>query len=147
MSIHACYPYLRVSDAPAAIAFYAQVFGATERFRLVDPSDGRIGHAELVLAPGIVIMLSAEYPEMGMVGPSGKPGLSMHLHVDDCDAVFARARVAGATILRPPADPVHGERSGSFVDPFGHEWMVGHSIEEVPEEAMQARWDALVKGG
>jgi PhnB protein len=30
-------------------------------------------------------------------------------------------------------------------DPFGHEWMIGHSIEEVTPEEMQRRYTALMK--
>ena len=39
-------PYLCVSSAAKAIAFYQQAFGAREIFRLTGP-DGKIGHAEL----------------------------------------------------------------------------------------------------
>jgi uncharacterized glyoxalase superfamily protein PhnB len=41
-------PYLCVDGASAAIEFYSQVFGATERMRMPEP-DGKIGHAELQL--------------------------------------------------------------------------------------------------
>ena len=41
MSNQALFPYLCVADATAAIDFYRQVFGATELFRLQEPS-GRI---------------------------------------------------------------------------------------------------------
>jgi len=40
-------PYIVVRGGEAAIAFYTAAFGATELFRMTDPSDGRIGHAEL----------------------------------------------------------------------------------------------------
>lgn len=143
MAIHECFPYLRVSDGDAAIAWYCEVFGATERMRLVDPSDGRVGHAELELGGGAVLMLSQAYPEMGIEAPTGNTGCGMHLHVDDCDALIARAAAAGATVLRPAQDQFYGERSGSFRDPFGHEWMVGHDIEEVSPEEMQSRWNAM----
>ena len=46
MTIHELFPYLRVKRAPEAIEFYKQAFGATEKFRLVEPS-GRVGHCEL----------------------------------------------------------------------------------------------------
>lgn len=143
MAIHECFPYLRVSDGDAAIAWYCEVFGAAERMRLVDPSDGRVGHAELELGGGAVLMLSQAYPEMGIEAPTGNTGCGMHLHVDDCDALIARAAAAGATVLRPAQDQFYGERSGSFRDPFGHEWMVGHDIEEVSPEEMQSRWNAM----
>src|SRR5690606_30440130 len=85
MPTHECFPYLRVRDGAAAIEFYVRAFEGRELFRLVDPSDGRVGHAEVELAPGVVIMLSAEYPEMGILGPGeGRPAVSsIHLHVDD----------------------------------------------------------------
>jgi uncharacterized glyoxalase superfamily protein PhnB len=146
MPVLECYPYLRVRDVPAAVRFYLSVLGGTERFRLVDPSDGRIGHLELELAPGVVVMVSAEYPEMGILAPTGNTGMSIHLHVDDCDAVLARAVAAGATVTRPATDQFYGERSGAFRDPWGHEWMVGHSIEDVAPEEMQRRWNEMVGG-
>lgn len=143
MAVHECFPYLRVSDGAAAIRWYTEVFGATERFRLVDPGDGRVGHAELELGPGICVMVSAAYPELGILAPTGNTGCSIHLHVDDADAVIARAVAAGATLLRAPTDQFYGERGGAVRDPFGHEWMVGHSIEEVEPAEMQRRWDAM----
>lgn len=146
MSIHACFPYLRVSDARAALAWYLDVFGGREVLRLVDPTDGRIGHAELELRPGVTLMLSDPYPEHGIQPPivGGRPGLSLHLHVDDADAVIARAVAAGATLIRAASDAFYGERSGAFLDPFGHEWRIGHEIEQVAPEEMQRRWDAMV---
>jgi hypothetical protein len=60
-------PYLCVDGASAAIEFYGQVFGATERMRMPEP-DGKIGHAELQLGES-VIMLSDEYPDRGIRGP------------------------------------------------------------------------------
>ena len=146
MVIHECFPYLRVRGAAAAIDFYVHVFGARERFRLVDPTDGRIGHAELELAPHMVLMLSDEYPEAGIRGPSGEAGFGLHLHVDDCDAPIARAEAAGAVVTMRPSDQFHGERSGKFKDPFGHEWYVGHTIEEVSPAEMQRRWETSVGG-
>jgi len=147
VSVHEAFPYLRVRDARAAITFYTAAFGATERFRLVDPENGRLGHVELELAPGVTLMLSDEYPEAGLLGPDGRTGMATHLHVDDADAVIARAVAAGATVLRPASDAFYGERGGLIRDPFGHDWMVGHSIEVVTPEEMQRRWDAMVAGG
>ena len=82
--VHEVFPYLRVRGAAAAIEFYTTVFEARERFRLIDPSDGRVGHAELELGPNMVLMLSDEYPEYGIhgVGPAGA-SMGVHLHVGD----------------------------------------------------------------
>ena len=145
-AVHEVYPYLRVRDAGRALDFYKQAFGAEELFRLTEPS-GRIGHAEIKIG-GTTLMLADEYPEMNIVGPQtlGGTSFSIHLHVDNADAWIERAVAVGATVLRPAADAFYGERSGSVRDPFGHEWLLGHQIEEVSTEEMQRRYTALFTG-
>jgi uncharacterized glyoxalase superfamily protein PhnB len=143
-AVHEVFAYLRLRDASAAIDFYQRAFGAEEVFRLTEPG-GRIGHAEIKVGPAI-IMLSDEYPELGFRGPEALGGTSVgiHLHVDNADAMVARAVAAGATLVRPVADAFYGERGGTVRDPFGHEWMLGHEIEKVTPEEMQRRYDALM---
>ena len=70
----------------------------------------------------------------------GSHSVSLHVHVDDADAVIRRAVAAGAKLEREPADAFYGERSGVIIDPFGHRWNIGHSIEEVTPEEMQRRY-------
>ncbi len=137
--IHEIFPYLRVKGAAAAIEFYKQAFGAIEVMRLAEPS-GRIGHAEVRIGP-MVVMLADEFPEMGIVGPQtlGGTTFSLHLHVDNCDSL-----AAGATITREAKDEFYGERSGAIRDPFGHEWLLGHNIEQVAPEEMQRRYTELL---
>lgn len=101
---HAVTPHLVASNAAEAIDFYARAFGATERYRLVEPS-GKIGHAELAIGDSIV-MLADEYPDFGArsaVAFGGSP-VKLLLYVADCDAVARRAIDAGATELRPVRD-------------------------------------------
>ena len=43
----------------------------------------------------------------------------------------------------PAQDHFYGERSGAVRDPYGHRWLIGHSIEDVPPEEMQRRYDKL----
>lgn len=144
MAIHELFAYLRVHDAAQAIVFYQRAFGATEKFRLVEPS-GRIGHAELDFG-GTILMLSDEYPEYGIRGPRSVGGASccIHLHVDDADAAIEQAVAAGAELLREPSDAFYGERGGTVRDPFGHEWLLGHSIEDVSPEEMQRRYTEMM---
>lgn len=143
MAIHELFAYLCVHDASAAIAFYEEAFGAREKFRLTEPG-GRIGHAELELA-GTTLMISDAFPEMGIRGPEEAGGcpVTMHLHVDDADALMGRAVELGATVVRELADQFYGERAGRLRDPFGHEWLIGHEIEKVSPEEMQRRYVAL----
>ncbi len=144
--IREVFPYLMVRDAKAAINFYQRAFGATELFRLVEPS-GRIGHAEMQLGPA-VLMVCDEFPEYGMVGPQREQftGCTIHLHVDNADEIGERAVAAGATMLMPPTDQFYGERSCRLRDPFGHAWLLGHSIEKVEPEEMQRRYTAMMAG-
>lgn len=143
--IHELFPYLHVADAAAAIDFYVRAFGVREKFRLTEPG-GRIVHAELEFGP-MTLMLSEEYPEYGIRGPRaiGGTSVTIHLHVDDADALIERAVQAGATLETAPQDQFYGERSGCIRDPFGHRWNIGHAIEEVAPEEMQRRYTALLK--
>jgi len=145
--VHELFAYLCVRDAGAAVEFYRRAFGAAERFRLVEPS-GRIGHVELQLGPA-VLMLADEFPEFGITAPppEGAPGTTLHLHVENADALAARAVAAGATLISEPADQFYGERACRLRDPFGHVWMLGHSIEDVTPEEMQRRYTALLASG
>ncbi len=145
MKVHDLFPYLTVRNTAEAIAFYLRAFGAEEKLRLTEPS-GRIGHAEIEIG-GHVVMMSDEFPEYGVraPGPAEKCPMILHLHVDDADQVIRQAIEAGATMVRPPADEFYGERSGRIRDPFGHEWLIGHAIEEVSPAEMQRRYKALFR--
>ena len=144
MAIKELYPYIHVRDAGRAIEFYKQAFGVTELFRLTEPG-GRIGHAELDF-DGATLMLSDEYPEMGIRGADKFDGTSvtLHIHVDDADEVVQRALDAGAELVRAAEDHFYGERSATVRDPFGHRWLIGHSIEEVAPDEMQRRYTKLM---
>ncbi len=148
MAIHELFPYICVHDAKAAVDFYCEVFQVEEIFRLVEPS-GRIGHVELDFHNGAILMISDEYPEYGIPSAKtlGDSAVTLHLHVDDADAVVARAVAAGATLEMPTEDRFYGERSGVFRDPFGHRWNVGHSIEKLSPEEMQRRYTAMFENG
>lgn len=143
MAIHELYAYICVRDARAAMDFYTRAFSARELFRLTEP-DGRVGHAEMDFE-GHTLMLSEEYPDMGVRSPEslGATPVTLHLHVDDADALVARAVAAGGSLERAPEDHFYGERSGTVRDPFGHRWLIGHDIEKVTPEEMQRRYTAL----
>jgi PhnB protein len=136
-------PYLCVAGAAAAIDFYSEVFGATERMRMPGP-DGKIGHAELALGDSL-IMLADEHPEIGVLSPQSIGGtpVTISLYVEDVDDVFDRAVKAGATEVRPLENQFYGDRSGQFTDPFGHRWSVATHVEDVPPDEMEKRAAAM----
>ena len=135
---HSVTPYLVVDDAKAAIDFYKRAFGAQEKFRM--EMGDRIGHAEILIGDSHV-MLADEFPEMGHRGPKALGGtpVSLMIYVDDVDKVFPQALAAGAKEQRPLVNQFYGDRSGTLLDPFGHQWTVSTHIEDVPEDEMQRR--------
>jgi PhnB protein len=136
-----------VDGAGAAIDFYCSVLGAQESLRMPAP-DGRIGHAELRLGDSM-IMLADENAQMEVRGPRAIGGtpVSLHVYVEDSDAVFERAVQAGAKSLRAVEDRFYGDRSGQFEDPFGHRWDVSTHVEDVPAEEMSKRAAAAMAAG
>jgi PhnB protein len=132
-------PYLVVDGATAAIDFYREVLGAIERMRMPAPDD-KVGHAELEIGDSL-IMLADEYPDMDALGPKtvGGTPVTLHVYVEDADAVFDRAVEAGAKALRPVEDKFYGDRSGEFEDPFGHRWSVATHVEDVPPDEIEKR--------
>jgi PhnB protein len=138
-------PYLVVKGADRAIAFYKQVLGATEVFRLTGP-DGKVGHAEIKLGDSI-LMLADENPERGARGPQtlGGTPVSLLLYVEDVDERFRRAVDAGAKVVQAVQDQFYGDRSGTLEDPFGHVWTIATHKEDVSPEEMNRRMEAMMK--
>ena len=136
---HSVTPYLCVKGAAQAIEFYKKAFLATERMRIAQP-DGRVGHAELQVGDS-VIMLSDEFPEIGARSPQSLGGspVSIHLYVEDADAIFSQAVAAGAKIKRPIADQFYGDRLGGVEDPFGHTWWISTHKEDLSPQEIERR--------
>ena len=136
-------PYLRVKGAAEAVEFYKKAFGAKKRM-LLQMGD-RVGHAEVEIG-GCVIMLSDEFPDMGIVGPKTLKGVSsmLTIYVADVDKAIAKAVAAGAKVKRPAADEFYGERAGQVEDPFGHVWSLQKRIEEVTPREMQKRLNTMM---
>ena len=117
-------PYIAVADAARALDWYVEALGARRRGEPIVMPDGRIGHAELEIAGGLV-MLADAFPEIGVVAPEPAAGatFSMYAEVGDVDAATERAVGAGAVLERAPADYPHG-RDAVVRDPFGHRWIL-----------------------
>jgi PhnB protein len=114
--------------------------------RLAGP-DGKIGHAEIKIGAA-PIMLADEFPDMGVLSPQSLGGspVSIHLYVEDVDALASQAVAAGAKVLRPVEDQFYGDRAGKLEDPFGHVWWIATHKEDVSFEEIQKRAAALYGG-
>jgi PhnB protein len=136
---HSVNAYLTIRGCAAALDFYKRAFGAVEIMRL-DMGPDSIGHAEIQIGDTRV-MMSDEFPEMGIRSPTTLGGASGYLmvYVPDCDAALAKAVAAGAKLLRPPTDEFFGDRTAQVEDPFGHRWALHTMIEELTPEEIKAR--------
>ena len=145
-AIHEVFPYLCVRNTNEAVAFYEKAFGAKFKYRLVEPS-GRVGHAEIELGP-ITLMLSDEYPEMGVLAPKAEQPED-----DDHSSPCRRLRCAREACRRRGRDAGDAARRSVLrraltpgkSDPFGHAWLLGHSIEKVTPEEMQRRYTQVME--
>ena len=130
--LHTITPYLAVTDARAAIAWYQDIFGATIASDPIEMPDGRIGHVELRIGDA-TFMMADEFAEIDVLSPSSRGGttVSFVIYVPDVDAVYARAVEAGATAERPVEDQFHGSRAGWLSDPWGHRWNISTPLAAV----------------
>ena len=135
--MHSVTPHLVCAGAADAIEFYKKAFGAVELARLPGPQ-GKLMHAMIRIGDSAV-MLVDEAPQMGMLGPKSLKGtpVTIHLYVDDADAVVARAVKAGARVTMPVDEMFWGDRYGRVEDPFGHHWSIGTHVRDVSMEEMQ----------
>ncbi len=140
-------PYLIIKGAAAALEFYAAAFAANELVRL-DDGNGKIMHAEISIGDAL-LMLADEFPDMGYRGPQslGGSSVSIHLYVDDVDAVFGRAVELGAKAAMPVADQFDGDRRGTLIDPFGHVWLLASRKEDVSYDELRARFAKMMVQG
>lgn len=141
---HSVTPYLIVKGAAKAIDFYSKAFGAKELFRMDGPG-GTVAHAEIQIGDSR-LMLADESPQMGYTGP--EPGsrspVGLMIYVNDVDKVAAQAIAAGIKTEREVQYQFYGDRSGNFVDPFGHHWTISTHKEDVSKQEMDRRMAAMM---
>jgi PhnB protein len=136
-------PYLIIKDAVRAVAYYTEIFGAIEEFRVSDPA-GKILFAKLNIGDS-QLMLADEFIDWGVKGPAaigGTPAM-VHVYTDNVDDVVDRAVSNGAKLLKPVSDQFTGDRLGQIEDPFGHIWFVSTRKEAVTPQEMQKRASAM----
>jgi uncharacterized glyoxalase superfamily protein PhnB len=133
---HTLTPHMVVRDAEQAIDFYKKAFGAEEVFRMPGPAGEGVMHAELQIGDSR-LMMCGEWPGMDhLASPQTKKctTVSLHMYVNDADAVFKKAVDAGATPTMPPMDTFWGDRYGKVTDPYGHEWGIATRKQDLTPE-------------
>jgi PhnB protein len=137
--MHTLTPHLVCANASDAIAFYTKAFNAVELHRL-PAANGKLMHAAMKIGDSVFMMMD-EAPQWGALGPKALKGTSVtiHIYVEDVDAVFKQAVDAGATVIMPVSEMFWGDRYGQVEDPFGHRWSIAtHTRDVTPAEMQEA---------
>lgn len=116
------FPALKYSDGPAALKWLANAFGFREVVSYPAP-DGTIAHAQMALGNGMIMLGSAGKPDAKNPWSTERQGI--YVCVDDIDAHYARAKAAGAAIMRDLTSTDYGSREYSARDLDGHLWSFG----------------------
>ncbi|GAA1203923.1 VOC family protein [Prauserella alba] len=112
-------------DIAAARGFLTGVLGFTETL-IVPGENGGVVHGELRWPEGGGVMVGSRSPEAhDGAGAAGREPQWIYVVTADPDAVYDRARAAGATIRQEPHDTDYGSRNVAVADPEGTVWVFG----------------------
>lgn len=125
-------------DPKAALRWLEDAFGF-EPFMVILDGEGNLAHSEMRFGDGL-IMVGNEWSERHK-SPRSISELntqSVHVHLtEDIDAHCERARKAGAVIAQEPDTQFYGDRTYRAVDPEGHIWTFGQTVQAKTRE----EWD------
>jgi PhnB protein len=145
---HTVTPHLILDDAAAAIDWYVRALGAQEVAPCAYGPDGKIMHAEIRVGNSILMLNDAMGGGRSAKAIGGSP-IGLWVYVDNCDALYNRAVAAGAQVPPGPmgalADQFWGDRTGTFVDPFGFAWTIATRKEDLTPDEVGVRFDAFLK--
>ena len=120
---------LRYRDAPRAIDWLCATFGFTRHLVVPGEAEGVVAHAQLALGNSMVMIGTAQDTDYGRLmrlpEEAGGCTQSIYLVVPDADAVYAKAKSAGAKIAIDIKDEDYGGRGFTCHDTEGHLWTVG----------------------
>lgn len=136
MDVSPISPLVFYRDAKAALDFLQRAFGFETRL-LVDDGQGGVIHSESVFGGHVVMVCSAAGKYASPADLDGRRTGSVHVQVEGgVDALCERARAAGATIEREPADQPYGDRVFTCLDPEGHSWSFGQTLKVMTADEM-----------
>lgn len=133
---HTLTPILTVGGAASVIDFVKRAFGAEEIDCYAGPGN-TVMHAEIKIGDSTLMLADAG-------GEAPRPA-SLYLYVDDVDATYERALVAGALSLAEPADQFYGSRVARIEDSAGNRWAIATHKEDVPRAELHRRFENLMR--
>jgi len=124
-------PALAVRDVSREINFCIRAFGLEKGMMMPDKT-GKIIHGDLKYEGQTIVMFGREG---AMDCPSKSPAttkvdcpIGLYVYCPDIDALYIRAKAAGATVISEPKDMFWGDRVASFKDPDGYAWTFATNI-------------------
>ena len=138
-------PHLIVSDGPAALEFYKDVFDAELGDNMMSPEGNKLMHGEIVLDGQKFFVSDWFAPTDGgsLQSPEQLGGTCIRITamVDNADAVMGKFVARGSTVLMPVQDMFWGARYGKVRDPYGHEWGINQQLHDLSADETQANAD------
>ncbi|KGK84656.1 glyoxalase [Stutzerimonas degradans] len=122
-------PCLRYRDVPRALDWLCQAFDF-ERQRVVEDPLAGVIHAQLSFGNGMLMLgpvVDSPYGQL-LRQPDQLGGVStqgIYVVVNSADALYTRAKAAGAQIVIDLKDEDYGGRGFTCRDPEGHLWSFG----------------------
>jgi uncharacterized glyoxalase superfamily protein PhnB len=124
-------PSCRYKDAHAAIEWLETVLGFV-RHAVYDGPDGTVAHAQMTFGETGMIMLGSSTNANPMahlvatpMAVGGRVTSPIYLVSSECEALYAKAKAAEATIVQELRTMEYGGKVFSVVDPEGYLWSVG----------------------
>ena len=132
------HPGLHYRDPRAALEWLERAFGF-EVSMVVTMPDGSLGHCEM-RAGDATISIGREWADWAQSPASlnGATTCTIAMNVPDVDALFIRAKRAGARVLAEPEDKFYGDRSCLLADPEGHVWSFSQVLRKMTLAEMEA---------
>lgn len=130
--------HIEYQNLPDAIAWLGRAFGFGEQYRYGDPVSG----AQMLLGKACIMVRQAR-PQQKSPSELGYGTQSLTIFVEDVDALFEKARAAGAKVCEAPHETEYGEYQCALEDLDGHHWLFSRHARNVrPDE-----WGATVASG
>ena len=107
-------PYLHLHGSQKMLPFLENAFAGMVSGHVPTSPEGHVLHATVQIGNTTLEVDEAH-------GEFQPMPCHLHLHIDDADAMYARAIRAGAESISAPENKPYG-RSGGVKDPFGNSW-------------------------
>ena len=136
-------PVLAVSEMHATIRFYTDVLGFKVDLTLPN-AEGGLDHASL--SRGEAALMLSPLRDAPKEGEKLGTGVVLYLTIDegeDVDALFERARAAGAPVVQEPTDQFWGHRDWGISDPDGYVVYGSKVVKQVDPAEMLAQAAAV----